>query len=183
MFTADICKELQEEVGLGRPDLEWIVPVALCREFLRGGKPQLFYCAFTNLRASELPQRLAGAIKKQIERGRQELRNEWLICQSPEQLYEAMATHGTIEGLVNLTYTSSLPPPSRFFFRLFFNRKTTTKDVYTAFFFYLTFIYNEFAGGTVHLSPLPLPQNKGYKGDLRCCVSAERGAGRPRVVS
>src|ERR1022692_1086127 len=54
MFRADICKELYEEVGLSREDLHWIVPVALCREFLRGGKPQLFFVALARAEAHEL---------------------------------------------------------------------------------------------------------------------------------
>lgn len=104
MFTTDICKELFEEVGLSRHDLEWIVPVALCREFLRGGKPQLFYCAFTNVEARELGSRRREAIKRQVLRGRQEVLDDALAVQSPEQLYQELATHGTIEAFANMIY-------------------------------------------------------------------------------
>ena len=38
IFTANICRELEEEVGLHRADLDWIRPLALCRELLRSGK-------------------------------------------------------------------------------------------------------------------------------------------------
>jgi hypothetical protein len=33
IFTADICRELNEEVGIGEQDLAWIYPISLCREF------------------------------------------------------------------------------------------------------------------------------------------------------
>src|SRR2546430_13651 len=47
LFTENICRELEEEVALARADLEWLRPVAFCREFLRAGKPQFFFAAGT----------------------------------------------------------------------------------------------------------------------------------------
>jgi hypothetical protein len=104
MFTADICKELYEEVGLSRADLDWIVPVALCREFLRGGKPQLFFAALTNVGADELAEKRRAAIERQIVAGRQEVLDEILQVESTEQLYRDLPRHGTIESFANMCY-------------------------------------------------------------------------------
>uniref|UniRef100_Q01Q77 NUDIX hydrolase n=1 Tax=Solibacter usitatus (strain Ellin6076) TaxID=234267 RepID=Q01Q77_SOLUE len=62
LFTENICRELEEEVGLTRADLEWIRPVAFCREFLRAGKPQFFFAARTLLDEDELQSRRRAAI-------------------------------------------------------------------------------------------------------------------------
>lgn len=73
LFTAHICRELEEEVGLQREDLEWLRPVAFCREFLRGGKPQFFFAGQTNLSVEDLGVRRRAAIERQIAAGRQEV--------------------------------------------------------------------------------------------------------------
>ena len=104
MFTADICKELYEEVGLSREDLHWIVPVALCREFLRGGKPQLFFVALARAEAHELGPKRREAIKRQIDAGRQEVLDDSLTVETPEQLYRDLARFGTIESFANMCY-------------------------------------------------------------------------------
>src|SRR4051794_34623651 len=57
LFTRNICRELFEEVGLADSDWDWIRPVAFCREFLRGGKPQLFFAGRTSLTEAELTER------------------------------------------------------------------------------------------------------------------------------
>lgn len=104
MFTADICRELYEEVGLTRVDLGWIVPVALCREFLGGGKPQLFFVAFANVPPRALAERRREAIQRQILAGRQEVLDEVLIVESPEQVFRELAEHGTTEAFANMCY-------------------------------------------------------------------------------
>jgi hypothetical protein len=76
IFTANICRELEEEVGLERADLDWIRPVAFCREFLRGGKPQFFFAGYTKLGAEELGARRRAAIELQIAHGRQEVEDD-----------------------------------------------------------------------------------------------------------
>jgi hypothetical protein len=78
LLESHICRELEEEVGLTRADLEWIRPVALCREFLRGGKPQMFFAAQTRLAGEELAERRRKAIGEQLARGRQEVLDEAL---------------------------------------------------------------------------------------------------------
>jgi hypothetical protein len=78
VFTENICRELEEEAGLARPDLEWIRPVAFCREFLRAGKPQFFFAARTLLPDAELQARRRAAIALQLARGRQEILDDVL---------------------------------------------------------------------------------------------------------
>jgi hypothetical protein len=102
IFTGDICRELDEEVGIGEPDLAWIYPVSLCREFLRGGKPQLFFTGFTKLPPRELNARRRTAIQRQIARGRQEIEDEVLVAETPEELYSELWRHGTVEAVVNM---------------------------------------------------------------------------------
>jgi hypothetical protein len=84
LFTANICRELEEEVGLAAPDLEWIRPIAFCREFLRAGKPQIFFAGGTKLNEKALSERRRAAIAKQIARGRQEIMDEVLREFRPE---------------------------------------------------------------------------------------------------
>ena len=83
-FTANICRELEEEVGLTRADLEWIRPVAFCREFLRGGKPQFFFAAHTKLDEDGLALRRRAAIARQLAAGRQEVLDDALFESRPE---------------------------------------------------------------------------------------------------
>ena len=97
LFTAHICRELEEETGLMRADLEWIRPLAFCREFLRAGKPQFFFGARTRLNADALAERRRTAIAAQIARGRQEILDEVLTEITPTTLREC-----TIECVANL---------------------------------------------------------------------------------
>jgi hypothetical protein len=102
IFTKDICRELTEEVGIGEQDLAWIYPVSLCREFLRGGKPQLFFTGFTRLPPREINARRRTAIQRQVQLGRQEIEDEVLIAETPEELYNQLWSHGTMEAVVNM---------------------------------------------------------------------------------
>jgi hypothetical protein len=86
LFTANICRELEEEVGLTRDDLDWIRPVAFCREFLRAGKPQFFFVAATSLSEAALRERRLAAIERQIAAGRQEILDELLPEITPPML-------------------------------------------------------------------------------------------------
>lgn len=56
-FINHMYNELYEEVGLRREDVANFIPVALCREFVRGGKPQLFFIGTTTLNASQLVEK------------------------------------------------------------------------------------------------------------------------------
>jgi hypothetical protein len=97
LFESNICRELEEEVGLTRADLEWIRPLALCREFLRAGKPQIFFAAQTFLPPEELALRRRRAIADQLAAGRQEILDEILPAVTPDALAEC-----TLECRANL---------------------------------------------------------------------------------
>jgi hypothetical protein len=64
----DLYTELREEVGLVGEDLNNILPLALCREFARGGKPQMFFIGFTDLSHAELVERMENARKTTLPR-------------------------------------------------------------------------------------------------------------------
>ena len=97
VFLNDLYNEIREEIGLFRSidekqkyvlqdkdykdhgfavdnlyaeDITYIWPVALCRELLRGGKPQMFYIGFTSLNRDELirRRRMASMIAKNQKR-------------------------------------------------------------------------------------------------------------------
>ena len=76
LFTANIVRELEEEVGLTKEDLDWLRPVAFCREFLRAGKPQFFFAGQTSLTESELTERRREAIARQVKAGAQEIMDD-----------------------------------------------------------------------------------------------------------
>jgi hypothetical protein len=64
----DLYTELREEVGLERDDLTNILPLALCREMARGGKPQMFFIGFTDLSHADLVERMETARKTALPR-------------------------------------------------------------------------------------------------------------------
>jgi hypothetical protein len=104
MFERQICRELEEEAGLTRADLDWIRMLALCREFLRGGKPQFFFAAQTSLSPEELAERRRAAIAAQIARGRQEILDEVLTEWNTEA-----AAQCTMECLANMALATGSP--------------------------------------------------------------------------
>lgn len=109
--TEHMLDEVQEELGLLPHDLVDLRPVAFCREMARGGKPQLFYCARTNLSRSELSER-----RKHAARTAQELnlwqeieRDRWYrsadVVMSPSRLRHGLVTWGvTLEGAASLFF-------------------------------------------------------------------------------
>jgi 8-oxo-dGTP pyrophosphatase MutT (NUDIX family) len=99
LFTDNICRELEEEAGLTRADLEWIRPVAFCREFLRAGKPQLFFAAHTHLDEATLQTRRRAAIAAQLAHGQQEILDDVLSEFRPDLC--------TIECIANVTLALS----------------------------------------------------------------------------
>lgn len=56
-FTDHMFNELEEEVGLKKEDMSVFKPLTICREFTRGGKPQLFFAGITGLSRNELAKR------------------------------------------------------------------------------------------------------------------------------
>lgn len=107
IFTYDMYSELEQEVGLERKDIEFLTPVAYCREFLRGGKPQLFFVGYTSLSAEKLKQKRKAHIKLQRRDNPVaiEIEDAELIVSSFSYLEEIVAKHSiTLEGLANLYY-------------------------------------------------------------------------------
>jgi hypothetical protein len=94
IFTGNIYRELEEEVGLVPADLDWVRPVAFCREFMRGGKPQLFFAGFTKLSAEALGERRRRAIARQLENGMQEVEDDVAVD----------LTELTVEAAANLAF-------------------------------------------------------------------------------
>ena len=103
LFTVNMCRELEEEVGLTEEDLAWIQPVAFCREFLRGGKPQFFFAAQTNLGEASLTERRQSAIAHQIAAGRQEILDDVAYNVTPDSC--------TIECWANLILAGDATTP------------------------------------------------------------------------
>ena len=57
----DLYKELKDEIGLDRADLSLVLPLAIGREIMRAGKPQMFFIGFTPLNRKALIQRMQAA--------------------------------------------------------------------------------------------------------------------------
>lgn len=108
-FTDHMIDELDEEVGLLENDIYDLKLIALCREFSRGGKPQLFYAAKTSLSLNELRTRRKSA-KKILEMGGipQEIDDKWYlptVIKAPEELLPDFRKYKiTLEGIASLYY-------------------------------------------------------------------------------
>ncbi len=80
MFAKDMLAEIYQELGLAAGELKHFHPLALCREFLRSGKPQLFFIATTRLTRQELRERRANALARSKQFGpekREILADHW----------------------------------------------------------------------------------------------------------
>jgi hypothetical protein len=64
LIINDIEYEMLQETGLVRGEFEPPVILSFCREFLRGGKPQLFLLSYTDLDQNELNKRRDEQISK-----------------------------------------------------------------------------------------------------------------------
>lgn len=111
LCTAAIRKELKEEVGLVANDFYELCPIAFCRELARGGKPQLFFGAKTDLTREQLKERRIRAAKPSRMTGNWEEieRDRWYrsadVVMSPERLNEVIIQDGiTLEGAAALFY-------------------------------------------------------------------------------
>jgi hypothetical protein len=145
VFVDDLYEEIREEIGLFRTqdekveyltyderyrpyrgdfedvnseDIIKLQAVAFCREFLRGGKPQLFFVAYTPLEWKELTKRRLMATKVLQKMGRREEIDRRLIRMIPPLVeetnwYEAWSNelHSsgyTFELLAALHYAAQL---------------------------------------------------------------------------
>ena len=105
IFVKDMYKELEEEVGIARDEIDVMVPLALCREFLRGGKPQIFFAGVTSLSESELQTRRRRAIQLQKKSGMPEIVDKQLIDSDTEDFRKKLPSEPlTLEATANLYY-------------------------------------------------------------------------------
>lgn len=110
-FTSDMYREIEEEVGLSREDIEDLQPVSICREFLRAGKPQIFYAGVVRLSRAELREKRKKASKViQATGGWLELERDrfWRsadVVIPPENIESALQNLGiTLEGIAALYF-------------------------------------------------------------------------------
>jgi hypothetical protein len=64
MLLNDMHSEIEQELGVSRDETSPLYPVALCREFLRAGKPQFFFLAATRLNRKELKKKRQEAMER-----------------------------------------------------------------------------------------------------------------------
>lgn len=57
----DLFTELKDEIGLERADVPVVLPMAIGREIMRAGKPQIFFIGFTPLSRADLLTRMEAA--------------------------------------------------------------------------------------------------------------------------
>jgi ADP-ribose pyrophosphatase YjhB (NUDIX family) len=67
-------REVEEEIGLKKEDIDFLVPISLNRELARGGKPQIFFIGAINERITEyqLVEKRKKAIKNMLDNSRNE---------------------------------------------------------------------------------------------------------------
>jgi len=101
IFTMDylkeeILREITEELGLVISDIKLLEPMALMREIMRAGKPQIFFIGFTDLTETELVAKREFAIRRNIdtEFAKVEIQNRHLSF--PELL------SGNYDGILSL---------------------------------------------------------------------------------
>lgn len=110
-FSCDMYREIKEEVGLDRTDIQDLRPVALCREFLRAGKPQLFFAGITSLSYDELQKRRkkAAEVVKKTNSWPEVTRDTWyqssqVVIPADEIKDNIMDWGMTLEGIAALHY-------------------------------------------------------------------------------
>ncbi|MCK4827256.1 hypothetical protein KA005_66615, partial [bacterium] len=102
-FRKDMLSEIEEEVGLLEEDIYDFKIVSLCREFARGGKPQMFFAAKTNLSLEELIDKRKEARSKVVKAGsRLEINDKWYL---PDPYLLDIKKHKvTLEAIASLLY-------------------------------------------------------------------------------
>ena len=63
----DMYMELREELGLDSDDVKNILPLAIAREFIRAGKPQIFFIGFTHLSYNQLVAKMETTREKTLD--------------------------------------------------------------------------------------------------------------------
>ncbi len=106
LFIEDLYRELYEEVGLEKKHIETLMPVALCREFLRAGKPQIFCVGITNRTKSELEELRLRAIERTLNlKLPPEIHRKIYLWSDEQEARELISEKGiTLEAAGNLFY-------------------------------------------------------------------------------
>jgi len=107
LLTADMMCELDQEVGIKPHDLEFLIPVALCREFLRCGKPEVFFVGLTSLGEEDLVARRRHAMhrEKSVEDRKVEVEDTHLDFGDPSRMEKQIKKYGILpEASANLEY-------------------------------------------------------------------------------
>jgi hypothetical protein len=111
LFTADMYRELSQEARVPKDSITHLIPVSLCREFQRGGKPQLFYVGFTSMSEDELTnaRRLSIQEEAHIPDRKVEVEDEHLDFSQPNRMRRQIKKHGLgPEAAANLSYANLL---------------------------------------------------------------------------
>jgi len=104
-FINEMQRELEEEVGLTKNDLKFLYPLSICREFLRGGKPQIFFIGLTLLNEKEIISKRKEALKKITKEEKIEIKDEHLLIKNNIDLKELSKKYTlTMEAIANLYY-------------------------------------------------------------------------------
>jgi len=75
----EMYREIHEEIGLEKLNIVKLKPIAIVRELLRAGKPQIFFIGYTDLKESELVELRKNSIKGSIaNKDKKEIRNKHL---------------------------------------------------------------------------------------------------------
>jgi hypothetical protein len=106
LVTKDMYREMEEEVGICESDVEVMLPLALCREFLRGGKPQIFYAGVVMLSEAELMARRREAIgMSKSTKQKIEISDLHLVFDDPHRWKQELTKNPlTLEAIENLQY-------------------------------------------------------------------------------
>lgn len=105
-FREHMLSEIKEEVGLLEEDIPDFERIALCREFARGGKPQMFFAAKTDLSLEELDAKREEAKSKIIQSGsRPEIIDGWRLPENANTLLDDIEEHKlTLEAAASVFY-------------------------------------------------------------------------------
>ncbi len=110
-FLKHMLSEFEEEVGLTEEDIFDHRPIALCREFSRGGKPQIFFAGVTRLSRDSLRKKRKQAtdVIKELNGWEEIERDKWLrsahVVVPPTKLMSNVKKYGlTLEAVGSFHY-------------------------------------------------------------------------------
>ena len=99
----EMTREIEEEIGLIKNDIISLEPIAITREILRAGKPQIFFIGFTSLNEKQLVEkRKLAVIKSKKNKDKVEIRNRHLNLDNKN--FNIGNTIISLEAIGNLYY-------------------------------------------------------------------------------